>query len=77
MADSSSYTAAVSGINILLNILYNAGYMYSDIMAIINMDTSTTAAGIYYYSMAWYIGNVIIRIFWRNPTELNTEGTDT
>jgi len=50
--------------------------MYSDVAYIVAMD-KTMIGGLYYYSMAYMLGDLITRFFYRNPTTLNTNGADT
>jgi len=50
---------------VLENVLNNLGYMYTDIINVVNTTASSEAD--YPYFLAYNIGDFVIRIFWSNP----------
>ena len=48
---------------IITNIIFNLGYMYQDIA---NYFKLTNTSPNYYKSVGYYLGDFVIRIFWRN-----------
>jgi len=45
------------------NVIFNAGYMYSDIVGFLSMTDQTPE---YYKNVGFYLGDFVTRIFWRN-----------
>jgi len=48
---------------IITNIIFNAGYMYQDIINYLKMTNETKD---YYKNVGYYAGDFVVRIFWRN-----------
>jgi hypothetical protein len=65
-------TTGISLDGILLNILNNLGYMYTDVINVVNTTASSEAD--YPYFLAYNIGDFVIRIFWSNPVSYVVPG---
>jgi len=48
---------------IITNIIFNAGYMYQDVVNYLKMTDTTKE---YYKNVGYYLGDFVMRIFWRN-----------
>ena len=64
--DPSTYSGVFGGVTVLLNILFNLGYMYTDVKNIMAM-TLTTNSQDYWRKFGKYAGDITMRIFYRKP----------
>lgn len=61
------WSTFISGGTVLNNILYNAGFMFTDIVII--LTTSDTMVTNYSYFLAAYLGDFFMRFFYYDPTQ--------
>lgn len=61
-----SASSLFSSDEILQNVLYNLGYMFTDILGIVIYDTTNENA--YSYYVAYKIGDVLVRFLYRDKT---------
>lgn len=58
----STYASIFGGTTVLMNILYGLGFMYTDVTTALATSTSLSN---YWLTMGTYLGDIIMRIFYR------------
>ncbi len=66
-------TEGITWETVLVNVLNNVGYMYTDVINIVSTDSSTQSN--YPYFLAYNIGDFIIRWFWSSEIDHEIPGT--
>ena len=63
VANPTSYANVFGGLTLLYNILYNVGFMYSDVK---KMLTLSSAYPTYWNVEGGYVGDILMRFFYTN-----------
>ncbi len=69
---ADTYATVFEGYNLLMNILFGLGYMYTDVVTIINLSATADS---YWRKVGARIGDFIMRIFYRKIKVLSAVKT--